>query len=39
MKFLNILEKLLNCLKLAADLWDWVEKHMPFFEAFMTFLS
>jgi hypothetical protein len=28
MKLLNLIESLLNCLYLAAELWDWLEKHL-----------
>jgi hypothetical protein len=26
MKLLNLIESLLNCLYLAAELWDWLEE-------------
>jgi hypothetical protein len=31
MKLLNLIESLLNCLYLAAELWDWLEKHLSVF--------
>jgi hypothetical protein len=30
MKLLNLIESLLNRLYLAAELWDWLEKHLSF---------
>ncbi len=38
MKLLNLIESLLNCLYLAAELWDWLEKHFPVFKAFALIL-
>lgn len=29
MKLLNVIEAVLNCLYLAAELWEWLEKHLP----------
>ncbi|VDB02935.1 hypothetical protein BANRA_05867 [Klebsiella pneumoniae] len=29
MKLLNVIEAVLNCLYLATELWDWLEKHFP----------
>ncbi len=37
MKLLNVIEAVLNCLYLAAELWEWLEKHLPVFGAFMPF--
>jgi len=34
MKLLNVIEALLNCICLAAELWEWLEKYMPVFKAF-----
>lgn len=34
MKLLNIIETVLKCLYLAAELWEWLEKHIPVFKAF-----
>jgi hypothetical protein len=31
MKLLNVIEAVLNCLHLAAELWEWLEKHLPVF--------
>ena len=30
MKLLNLIESLLNCLYLAAELWDWLEAFVGF---------
>jgi hypothetical protein len=38
MKLLNVIEAVLNCLYLAAELWDWLEKHLPVFKAFALIL-
>ena len=38
MKLLNVIEAVLNCLYLAAGLWDWLEKHLPVFKAFALIL-
>jgi hypothetical protein len=29
MKILNVIEALLNCLYLAMELCEWLEKHLP----------
>jgi hypothetical protein len=34
MKLLNIIETVLHCLYLAAELWEWLAKHLPVFKAF-----
>ncbi|MFB7130060.1 hypothetical protein, partial [Kitasatospora sp. NPDC056273] len=39
MKLLNVIEAVLNCLHLAAELWEWLEKHLPVFGAFTLFLG
>lgn len=39
MKYLNLLELILNCLKTAADLWDWLQQNNFFFETFGQLLS
>ena len=39
MNVLNLFEQLLNCLYLAAELWEWLEKHLPAFKAFTLFLG
>jgi len=39
MKYLNLLELILNCLKTAADLWDWLHLNNLFFETFGLLLS
>ena len=33
MKLLNIIEAVLNCLYLAAELREWLEKNLPVFKA------
>jgi hypothetical protein len=38
MKLLNVIEAVLNCLHLAAELWEWLEKHLPVF-GFTLFLG
>ncbi|EOZ1409418.1 MULTISPECIES: hypothetical protein [Enterobacteriaceae] len=38
MKLLNVIEAVLNCLYLAAELWDWLEKHLPVFKALALIL-
>ncbi|MGT0921495.1 hypothetical protein, partial [Shigella sonnei] len=38
MKLLNVIEAVLNCLYLAAGLWDWLEKHLPVFKALALIL-
>ena len=37
MKLLKVIEAVLNCLHLAAELWEWLEKHLPVFGAFTLF--
>jgi hypothetical protein len=32
------IESLLNCLYLAAELWDWLEKHLSVFKALARIL-
>ena len=39
MNVIKLLEQLLNCLYLAAELWEWLEKHLPFFGPFTLFLG
>lgn len=39
MKLLHILELVINCLNLAAELWDWLDRHEAFFRALVAFLS
>ncbi|HCA3852594.1 TPA: hypothetical protein MPJ72_005022 [Enterobacter asburiae] len=39
MKLLNLIESLLNCLYLAAELWDWLEKHLSVFKALARILG
>ena len=39
MKLLKVIEAVLNCLYLAAGLWDWLEKHFPVFKAFIRILA
>lgn len=34
MNVLKLLEQLLNCLYLATELWEWLEKYLPVFKAF-----
>lgn len=34
MNILKLLGLLLNCLYLAAELWEWLERHLPVFKAF-----
>lgn len=38
MKLLNLIESLLNCLYLPAELWDWLEKHLSVFKALARIL-
>lgn len=38
MKLLNVIEAVLNCLYLAAWLWDWLERHFPVFKALARIL-
>nr|WP_250325078.1 hypothetical protein [Shigella flexneri] len=38
MKLLNVIEAVLNCLYLAAELWDWLEKHLSVFKALARIL-
>ena len=38
MNVIKLLEQLLNCLYLAAGLWDWLEKHLPVFKALALIL-
>ena len=38
MKLLNLIESLLNCLYLAAELWDWLEKNLSVFKALARIL-
>jgi len=37
MKIMQIIEQLLNCLYLAVELWEWLEKKMPIFKDLMQF--
>lgn len=39
MKTIQLIELLLNCLFLAVELWEWLEKQMPIFKVFMWFLA
>ena len=39
MNVIKLLEQLLNCLYLAAELWEWLEKHLPLFGAFTLVLG
>lgn len=39
MKYLELLELMLNCLRTAMDLWDWLQQNNFFFEAFGLLLS
>ncbi len=39
MNAIKLLEQLLNCLYLATELWEWLEKHLPVFGAFTLFLG
>uniref|UniRef100_UPI001C8FA3F8 hypothetical protein n=1 Tax=Klebsiella aerogenes TaxID=548 RepID=UPI001C8FA3F8 len=38
MKVLNVIKAVLHCLYLAAELWDWLEKHLPVFKALALIL-
>jgi len=38
MKLLNVIEAVLNCLYLAAELWDWLGKHLPVFKVLALIL-
>lgn len=35
MKLLNVIEAILNCLYLMAELWGCLEMNLPVFKAFM----
>jgi len=39
MKYLKLLELMLNCVRTAMDLWDWLQQNNFFFEAFGLLLS
>ena len=39
MKILNVIEALLNCLDMALEIWDGLEKHFPVFKAFALILG
>lgn len=39
MKFLDVLERVLNCLLAVADLRDWLQQNNFFFETFGLLLS
>lgn len=39
MKYLKLLELILNCLNAAADLWDWLQQNTFFFEMSGLLLS
>ncbi len=39
MKYLELLERILNCLYLVSELWDWLQQNNFFFEAFGLLLS
>jgi len=39
MKYLELLERILSCLKAALDLWDWLQQNNFFFETFGLLLS
>ncbi|WP_142924348.1 hypothetical protein, partial [Klebsiella pneumoniae] len=35
----NVIETVLNCLYMALEIWDWLEKHFPVFKAFIRILA
>lgn len=39
MNIVKLVEQLLNCLYLVAELWEWLEKHLSFFKAFALILG
>lgn len=32
MRLFNVIETVLNCLYMALEIWDWLEKHFPVFK-------
>jgi hypothetical protein len=38
MKLPNVIEAVLDCLYLAAELWEWLEKNLPVFKALARIL-
>lgn len=39
MKILQLIELVLNCLSLAVEMWESLEKYMPIFKAFTLFFN
>ncbi|WP_223811493.1 hypothetical protein, partial [Klebsiella pneumoniae] len=39
MRLFNVIETVLNCLYMALEIWDWLEKHFPVFKAFIRILA
>ena len=39
MRPFNVIETVLNCLYMALEIWDWLEKHFPVFKAFIRILA
>ena len=39
MRLFNVIETVLNCLYMALEIWDWLEKHFPVFNAFIRILA
>ena len=38
MRLFNVIETVLNCLYMALEIWDRLEKHFPVFKAFIRIL-
>lgn len=39
MNAIKLIRQLLNCLHLATELWEWLEKHFPVFKALALILE
>ena len=38
MRLFNVIETILNCLYMALEIWDWLEKHLSVFKALARIL-
>ena len=38
MRLFNVIETVLNCLYMALEIWDWLEKHLSVFKALARIL-
>lgn len=38
MRLFNVIETVLNCLYMALEIWDWLEKHLSVFKALALIL-